>query len=147
MNDCRKVERLLSRYLDSETSSSDSALIKAHLDSCSLCKKELSKLTQIKELISVKERKAIPQDYLVYRLREEIKSLQHTAERVVWMSGLGSLSRRLIPVPAALIVLSLVFLILTQGQQLKEYSLDEHVLSGKQTTTALALNLILGVQN
>ncbi len=144
MKECRKVKRLLSRYLDKETGNADSALIRAHLDNCSFCRKELLGLSRVKELISGKERKVLPQDYLVYRLREEIAGQQHAEEKLSWIAGMGNFSRRLIPVPVAVIVLSIVFLISISKQQVSEYSLEEHILSGTQTTTETALGLILG---
>lgn len=145
MKECRKIKRLLSCYLDKETGNADNNLIKAHLDSCLLCKKELLELARVKEFILGKKRKTLPQDYLVYRLREEIAGLQQVKERFSWITGVSNLSRRLIPVP--LIVLSIAFLILSYRQQVNKYPLEEHILSGTQTTTETALGLILGVQN
>jgi len=147
MKNCRKIKRLLSRYLDKETDNAETALVDAHLDKCSFCKKELLELSRVKQLILGKERKVLPQDFLVYRLREEIASRQYAEERPSWVSGMGNLSRRLIPVPATVIVLSLMFLILSSRQELSGYSLEEHILSGTQTTTETAAGLILGAQD
>jgi len=148
MNECGKVKRLLSRYLDKETGDTDNTLIKAHLESCSFCKKELLGFVQVKEFILGKEHKVLPQDYLVCRLREVIAGEQCLVkQRLSWLSGIGSFSRRLIPVPVTVIVLSLAFLILNSRQQVSKYSLEEHILSGTRTTAETALGLILGVQN
>ncbi len=148
MKECAKVKRLLSRYLDKETSNTDTALVEAHLDICPFCKKEFSALARAKKFILEKERKTLPQDYLVYRLREKIASEQRvTKQGLSWLADMGNFSRKLIPVPVTAIVLSLAFLILSSGQQTSKYSLEEHMLSGTQTTTATALELILGAQN
>lgn len=146
MRECKKAKKLLSRYLDKETGEVDAAFVKKHLDICHICNKEYLELFKVKELMLEKERKSLPLDYLVCRLKEEIASQQYAEERPSWIAGLGNLSRRLIPVPAAVIVLALVFLILSSRQQLSEYSLEEHILSGTQTTTETAVKLILGAQ-
>jgi len=147
MKECIKVKRLLSRYLDKETGDADSALVEAHIDICPLCKKELSELSRIKELILGKERRTLPEDYLVCRLREKIASEQYTEKRLS-LVGIGSLSRRLIPVPVATIILLITFLFLiSTGQQVSESSLEDNILSGAPVTTEAALGLILGVQD
>jgi predicted anti-sigma-YlaC factor YlaD len=147
MKECAGVKRLLSRYLDQETGMADTVLVKAHLDSCFFCKKELTELSRIKEFILGKKHKSLPQDYLICRLREEIVSQQHAEERLSWIAGMGNLSRRLIPVPATAVLLSLVFLILSFQQPPISYSLDEHMLDGNQTTIVTAAGLILGAQS
>jgi predicted anti-sigma-YlaC factor YlaD len=148
MKECIKVSKLLSRYLDKEASCADNLLIEAHLDKCLSCKKELLELSRIKELVLGKERKTLPQDYLVCRLRQNIADERCIIKQgLSWLSGIGDFSRKIIPVPVAVIVISLVFMILTSKQQLTEYSLEEHVLSGAQTTTETALGVMLGVLN
>ncbi|MFA5144468.1 MAG: zf-HC2 domain-containing protein [Candidatus Omnitrophota bacterium] len=145
MKSCAKIKRLLSGYLDNEIdSAADAALVKEHLDSCSFCKKELSELSRVKKLILEKERKFLPQDYLVYRLKEEIADERLAEEKLSWFTGIGNLSRRLIPVPVAAVALSIILLILSSSQTVDKYSLEEHILSGTQTTTEIALGLILG---
>ena len=94
MKECRKVKRLLSRYLDKETSTAESAMVAAHLDSCLVCQKELLELTRVKELILGKERKSLPEDYLVYRLREKIASQERPARKFSWLAGMGDISRK-----------------------------------------------------
>jgi predicted anti-sigma-YlaC factor YlaD len=147
MKECAKVQRLLSRYLDKETGNTDTALVKAHLDTCSLCNKELLELSRLKKLISEKERKILPQDYLVCRLREEIAGEQHAEKRLSWLVDMGSLSRRLIPIPIAAIVLSIMLMIICPKQSVSKYSLEDNILSGTQTTTETAVRVILGTQN
>lgn len=147
MNACGKIKRLLSRYIDKETTDAENVLIKAHLDNCSSCSRELSGLSAVKELVLAKGRKSLAQDYLVYRLREELAGRQSAENRFPWLSAMGNLSRRLIPIPAAVIVLSLVFLLLSSRQQLTGYSLEEDMLNGTQATTETAIRLILGAQN
>ena len=148
MEKCAKVKKILSRYLDQEASSADTVLIKTHLDNCPFCEKEFLELSRAKELITGKEIKALPPDYLVCRLREKIASQrQDSQEGFPWLAGMGNLSRRLIPVPVTAVLLSLALLILTSQQSTTSYSLEEDMLSGTQTTTATAAGLILGMQS
>lgn len=147
MKECERVKKLLSRYLDKEISGIDAAFVKKHLDICQICNKDYWGLFKVKQLMLEKERKSLPEDHLVSRLKEKILNQQHAEESMSWLTGLGNLSRRLIPVPVAAIVLSIIFLIATSNQQIATYSLDEHILSGSQTTTETALGLILGTQN
>ena len=147
MKECGRVKKLLSRYLDKEISDIDTVFIKKHLDICHMCNKNYVGLLKVKQLMLGKERRTLPEDYLVFRLKEKIVSHQHAEEILSWIAGMGNLSRRLIPVPVTAIILSMMFLIATSKQQIASYSLDEHILSGSQTTTEAALGLILGTQN
>lgn len=147
MNDCRKTKKLLSRYLDLEINLKEVTFVKEHLKQCPLCNREYEELLQLKRLLLEKERKTFPLDYLVLRLREEIAGQESLKERISWIESLGNLSRRLIPVPVTAIVLTLVFMIFSLKQPISEYSIEEHILSGAQTTTEIAARLILGIEN
>lgn len=148
MKECVKIKRLLSRYLDKETGSVDTALIEAHLDSCSLCKQELSGFARVKGIILERQRKALPQDFLVCRLRGKIVSERlASGEGFSWLEAMGNLSRRLMPVPVSAIALLIALLILTSGQQVSSYSLEERILEKTSVTTETALGLILGAYN
>jgi predicted anti-sigma-YlaC factor YlaD len=147
MKECIRVRKLLSRYIDKEVGRSDIVLIEEHLDICSFCKKELWEFSRVKELILEKERKVLPQDYLVYRLRQEIAGERRMMKQESWLTGLEDFSRKVIPIPVTLIVLSTVFLMLSSRRQLSEYSLEEHLLSGVQTTTETALGLMLAARD
>ena len=147
MKECIKVKRLLSRYLDKETGEAETTLVATHINTCSLCKKELLELSRVKELVSGKERITLPESYLVCRLGEEIAREQRTRKRFS-LGNIGNLSRRLIPIPVATIVLSIIFLFLiSAGQQANESSLEDNLLSGTPVTTEAALGVILGVQD
>ena len=147
MKECEKIRGILCRYLDNETSAADTAFVREHLKMCPLCEKELADLGKIKVLIEKKERKSLPENYLLNRIQKEIAGLALRQERLPWVAGLGIISRRLIPVPVTAIIIAMVFLLLSFGQPASSYSLEEHLLSGEQTTTETALGLILGVQN
>ena len=147
MKECGRVKKLLSCYLDKEISDIDAVFVKKHLGICHICNEDYLELFKVKQLMLDKERKTLPEDYLVFRLKEKIVSQQHAEESLSWLAGLGNLSRRLIPVPVAAILLSIMFLVATSKQQMITYSLDEHILSGSQTTRETALGLILGAQN
>lgn len=146
MKECAQVKRILSRYLDKETRDADTIMIEAHLDSCSLCRKELSELSRVKRLVSGRERKTLPQNYLVSRLRDAIARARYSEKRFS-LTGMGNFARRLIPVPVAAIIISLVFLVLTSTQSVTRYSLEDYMFSGSATTSETALELILGSQN
>ncbi|MFA5090000.1 MAG: zf-HC2 domain-containing protein [Candidatus Omnitrophota bacterium] len=147
MKECGQVRKLLPRYLDKEANDREVAFIKDHLSHCHLCSREYSELSEVKQLMLEKERKSLPEDYLVSRLREEITRRQYTEEKLSWLTGMGNFSRRLIPIPVATIALSIALLIVTSRQQIANYSLDEHILSGAQTTTETALRVMLSAQN
>jgi len=147
MKECGRVKKLLSCYLDKEISDIDAVFVKKHLGICHICNEDYLELFKVKQLMLDKERKTLPEDYLVFRLKEKIVSQQHAEESLSWLAGLGNLSRRLIPVPVAAILLSIMFLVAASKQQMITYSLDEHILSGSQTTRETALGLILGAQN
>lgn len=144
MNKCARVRRLLSGYLDKETNERDAILVRTHLATCPSCQDELAALTQVKELVSCKERKTLPQDYLVNCLREEIARQQAPGTDVPWIVAVANLSRRLMPLPLTVIVVSVIFLLLISPQQKETYSLEEHMLNGSQITTEVALGMILG---
>jgi len=145
MKECAKINKILSRYIDGEANNSDAALVRAHLDNCFSCRRELSGLSRVKETLLNKERKSLPVDYLMYFLRQKIANEQRLKEqRLSSWAVMGNLSRRFIPVPVTVIVLSLAFLFLTSKHQAVRYSLEDHLLSGAQTTTVMALGLMLG---
>jgi hypothetical protein len=147
MKECARVRRSLSRYLDKETGDPETVMVRTHLDKCSSCEGELSRLARIKELIQSKERKTLPQDYLVSRLREEIALERSAGEKLSWLADMGDFSRRLIPVPVSLIVLSMALFILIPGQKINKSSLEDMLLSKTAVTTDTALGLILGSQD
>ncbi|MFA5144322.1 MAG: zf-HC2 domain-containing protein [Candidatus Omnitrophota bacterium] len=146
MKECAKVKRMLSRYLDKELKDSESAMIDAHLTGCSVCKKELSELSLVKKLVSGIERKTLPQDYLVSRLREQIADEKKHAKGFP-LVGIGSLARRLIPVPAFAIIAVTLFLVINSMRGVSENSLEDNMLNGNTVTAEMALGVILGAQN
>ena len=146
MRECKKVKKMLSRYLDKETDNSDTSMIKAHLDICPVCMEDYSALLKGRDFVAGIDRKTLPQDYLISRLHEKIADERRARERPS-LAGMGIFARRLIPIPVAAIIASLIFLILTYTQPAAEYTLDDHILSGSAVTTETALGLILGSQN
>ncbi|MDD5746376.1 MAG: zf-HC2 domain-containing protein [Candidatus Omnitrophica bacterium] len=143
MNDCAKVKRLLSRYVDKEISPADSGRVKEHLVRCAGCRRELSEYSRIKQLVSAQERKELPPDYLVSRLREKIAGQPDSPSDVFW-SGLGNLARRFIPVPAAVAVVSIVLMIAGPWPQTGNVSFSDNLLNDVPVTTETALGVILG---
>jgi predicted anti-sigma-YlaC factor YlaD len=144
MKECAKVQRLLSRYIDKEAAPAETVLVEAHLGACPLCKNEFAELSRNRELIVERQRKVVPPDFLISRLRADItRERLEAGHGVSWLEGIGILSRRLIPVPVAAIALLVLFLIVCGNGQKNSVSLEEHILSGTQTTTETALGLIL----
>jgi predicted anti-sigma-YlaC factor YlaD len=144
MNKCIKVKRLLSRYLDKEASVEDAKFIENHLSECFLCKNEFLELSSAKSLLHGKERKSLPENYLVYRLREAIADKEYLVGKLAWLSAIGNFSFRLIPVPVAVIALAFAFLMFTPSHYASKVSLEEHMLSSNSITTQTALELVFG---
>jgi predicted anti-sigma-YlaC factor YlaD len=143
MSECGKVQRLLSWYLDREMFGREAFRIRAHLDGCAVCMKEFSELSRIKKLLTEKERKTLPQDLLIFSLREAIEGERSAEGKLSWLSGAGELSHKLIPVPVFVIILLIMLHILNPGQRTSRYSLEESILDGNKATTEMALALIL----
>jgi len=146
MIECTKVKRMLSRYLDKEIGGEDSVMIEAHLANCTQCSKELSELTRLKGIVSGVTRITLPQDYLVSRIRDSIMRTR-CEERVFSLSDIGNFARKLIPLPIGILVASIVFLVFISVQPASKNSLEDHIFSGSNATTEMALELILGSQN
>lgn len=147
MNKCVRVKKLLSRYLDKETSIIDNKLIETHLDDCPLCKNEFLELSKVKLALGEKERKILPEDYLIFRLREKIDRERKAKEKFSWLGDISNFSRKLMPVPVTVIAVMAVFLIFTPGYYTDKGSLEERMLSGDNITTQTALELILGIED
>jgi len=145
MNECARIKRLLSVYIDKEANNADTALVEAHLDKCPDCQKELSQLSRIKESVSKKERKALPPDYLIFRLRDELASRQYARDRLS-LVRMGDFSRRLIPVPVAAIVLMTMLMFMSIRQTAGTDSLEDNILNGASVTEEAVLGLVLGTQ-
>jgi predicted anti-sigma-YlaC factor YlaD len=144
MNKCIKVKRLLSRYLDKEASVEDAKFVENHLDECFLCKNSLLELSSVKSLLRGKEKKSLPENYLVCRLREVLADKEYLSGRSTWLGAIGNFSFRLIPVPVAVIALAFTFLMFTPSRYESEVSLEEHMLSSNSITTQTALELVFG---
>ncbi|MDD5654748.1 MAG: anti-sigma factor [Candidatus Omnitrophica bacterium] len=145
MNECAKIKRLLSLYIDQEANNADTALVEAHLDKCPGCQKELSQLSRIKGCISEKERRVLPPDYLISRLRDEITSRQYARDRLS-LVRMGNFARRLIPVPVAAIVLMTMLMFMSVKQTVDTDSLEDNILNGVSVTEETILGLVLGTQ-
>ena len=146
MKECTRVKRMLSRYLDGETDRAGKSMVETHLAGCPLCAKEFSALLRIKELAVGMDRKALPRDYMVLRLRDTIASARYAKEKFS-LAGMGSFARKLIPVPVAAIIISVLFMVLVAKQPISASSFEDHIFSERSATTETALEVILGSQN
>lgn len=146
MKECSKVKRMLSQYLDNETGYAGNIFVKTHLAGCSDCKEDLTKLLQLKDNISGAERKSLPRDYMVSKLRQVIADETRERERFS-IAGMGIFARRLIPIPVAAIIASVFFLMVISTRTVITYSIEDHIFSGNATTAETALELLLGSQN
>lgn len=147
MKECKKVKKLLSLYVDDELNNAQSEFVKGHLAHCVLCSREYSEFAAVKQAVSEKQRKSLPEDYMIWRLREKIAQQHYVNEKPSWLAGMGNLSRKFIPIPATVIVFALVLMVLSYAWQATDYSLDEQLLSGSLTTTETATRVILGEQS
>ncbi|MBM3249415.1 MAG: hypothetical protein FJZ09_01015 [Candidatus Omnitrophica bacterium] len=139
MLNCKKVKKLLSRYLDGEMDEATSRELKAHLEGCVSCARELSGLNAVKNALAAKERKALPEDYLVCRLKERLHSAEEVAPKWQWLPDMGNLSRRLIPVPVAVIAVSLAFLSATLGEFDKVDIVDNYLFQDNLSRAELSI--------
>ncbi len=143
MKDCANVKRMLSRFLDGETGESEKKFLEAHLSAYPGCAAELAGLSRVKKTVVSRQRKSLPEDYLVDRLRSRLA--EESSEREHFsLSMLGNLSRRLIPVPVAAIAFSIALLVLTSGGS---QSLEDNILEGGRVSSDTAVALILGQTN
>ncbi len=133
---CAKAQRNLGRYLDKELINKKTlTLIENHLQSCSHCKAELNSLIFIKDLISQKEKLTAGDDFLL-RLQSKLKpeTLTTRIRRVV---ETGTLARRLIPVPVAIMILVTALML---GRQNSINPLDDYMFGDLSNTELGILN-------
>lgn len=124
---CQRAKRLLNRYIDNELDERNTLLVRQHIEGCLYCKEELQEFLSVKNLVLNKEVKKLPEDYLVYRLKKKLSvDIQRYPYRQ-WLRNMGSLSRRLIPVPVAIAVLSLVLLPYLSRQSTFSDSIDDYL--------------------
>jgi hypothetical protein len=144
MSNCIKIKRLLSRFLDKETSPAEAKQVEEHLAVCPACQQEFLELSGIKRLVGSRAIRVLPQDYLILRLRQELAQEQG-AEAGFSFDLIGNLCRRFIPVPVCAVVLSILLLIVSAGRQ-STLSLGDQILNGNTVTTEMALNLMIGAK-
>ncbi|MDI6758601.1 MAG: zf-HC2 domain-containing protein, partial [Candidatus Omnitrophota bacterium] len=70
MKECAKIKRLLNKYIDKELDKQELLRVQGHVKECILCKEELDKLYLLKGLIENIERKVLPEEYLIYRIKD-----------------------------------------------------------------------------
>jgi predicted anti-sigma-YlaC factor YlaD len=97
-------------------------LIEEHLQRCSHCRSELNSLISIKDLISQKER-ITPKDDFLIRLKSRLR-LEGQIIRIRWIVEIGNLARRLIFVPATIMILIVV---LVFGRQNGISPVDDYI--------------------
>ena len=106
---CFKNRRLLNRYVDGELSDTKiSDLLSKHIDGCSHCRKELDYLLACKKIISTNKRVEVSSDFLV-DLKEKLKP-EPQIIKLKWVVDMGAWSKRLIPVPMAVMILLSAFM-------------------------------------
>lgn len=147
MRECKKVKRLLSKYLDKEASIEDNILVEKHIEECFFCKNELSEFSSAKWLLRSKERKFLPQDYLVNRLRERLSRESYLEEKLSWFSAIGNFSLSLIPVPVVAIAVVVLLMISSPVSYVDKNSLNYSMLSSKTITMQTAVDLVFCERN
>ncbi len=143
MNGCAGIKRMLSRFVDGEATEKEKGLLESHLAACPECAKELALVSKAKNMIAARERKLLPEDFLIGRLRAMLAEEAAGKERFS-LPALGNFSRRLIPVPVAAIAFSILLFVLTSGAN---PSLEDKIIEGGLVSSDTAAALILGVKN
>ncbi len=106
---CAQAKRLLNRFIDEEIEEKMSKDLEMHLDSCSSCQQELERLSAVKDFVSSKERIELPEEYLIFQIRDRISRTKEIISPFQWLIDMGNLSKRLIPVPAVALALFIIF--------------------------------------
>ncbi|NIM03837.1 hypothetical protein GTN66_06810 [bacterium] len=100
---CKKFRILLSAYIDQEITKDEERKLLEHLETCTVCARELEYLEQIKRIFLLKERKE-PQEFFETRLFSRIKDIR---KRPAW--------RAYLPVFKKSILVVLIFFLLIAG--------------------------------
>lgn len=138
---CECVKILLSKYVDNEADAMESNIVDEHVRECSWCSKDMEELVRFKKILAGKQRKSLPSEYLVCRLRERIGE---GVAAGLSLTGLGDLSRKLMPVPAIMIAVAVIALVGWPAAWQGKGSLREQtVVSASLATRQAAWNLLL----
>ncbi|GAF82518.1 unnamed protein product [marine sediment metagenome] len=119
-NECERMDKLLSAYLDNELDSKSAMKVKEHLSKCSHCSERLTTLKEIHGLLRARERME-PPPFLENRILSAAENIGLPQE-VLPYSGW-----KLIPLFTAISILLLVFSF-RDGDKDKEISpVDEYI--------------------
>ncbi len=139
MRECAKIKRLLNKYIDKELDKQGLDRIQGHVKECVFCKEELDKLYLVKGLIENRERKSLPEDYLVCRIKDRIRASLQQQPNLQWLIELGNLSKRLIPVPVVATAVLILTLFLTSNNSQTGNLLDNYLFQNNLTQREIDL--------
>jgi len=136
---CFRIKKLLNRLVDKELPNERSLkLLRGHLKQCPHCNKELDYLYKVKGVIAEKEKVAAPEDFLI-KLRERLEP-EPQIIRLRWVVDMGALSKKLIPVPVAIMVLVMVLLFGKIGNEVRA---DEDLIGALTNAEAIVMEAYL----
>ena len=117
---CKKIRKMLNRYVDGELSARYQEGVRRHLASCDCCERELASITRLKDVFSALETEELPRSLwpkIAKRLAEQ-KGMEP-----VWTFS-ESVARRLIPVAAAALLIVGFFIFYHREESGQQVALD-----------------------
>lgn len=72
---CAEIEKLTQRYLDNQLSEQEKCSFNEHLDYCLPCDKKIEFELRLKEIVRVKLKEVIPEDFIKMRLNRLFEDL------------------------------------------------------------------------
>ncbi len=143
---CNKAEHLLSLFLDDQLSKRKASKVKAHLEACSVCSKELNYLKESWDLL--KEYKSIsPSPDFKAKFWQRVSQEEAVVERKP-VFVFPKLLPRLVPVLAILAIILIISIYIPNPflnqdiQQLTLMTKDEDILMIKELDLAEELDII-----
>lgn len=110
-----RLERQLSAYLDNELTAGEAREVRAHLEQCALCREELERLRQTKQLLGRLPERSVPDD-LWDSLSERLQEAEFSGYRSVRDVLRWVVRRPAVAVAAAALVIILIAFPLVKGR-------------------------------
>ena len=73
---CADIERLTQRYIDNYLSEEETKLFNEHLDYCLPCDKKIEFELKLKDIIRVKLKEVVPEDFIKIRVNNLLAELK-----------------------------------------------------------------------
>jgi len=72
---CADIEHLAQRYLDGQLDQYENKLFEEHLEYCLPCDKKIQFEIKLKEIVRIKAREQVPEEFIKNRLRNMLNDL------------------------------------------------------------------------